>query len=131
MFVFVTKHKHSPSHPRVQPGKDFTNLRYGGSGSYNFTAPAVTAGLGCEAADFVNVTGKIVVIEALTSGDPCLIVEKAINAEDAGAAASLIYRFVVGRFPFSFVFISMFCRGGVPLTPLTLIGWRKKTRGGR
>eukprot|EP01127_Copromyxa_protea_P002984 TRINITY_DN12888_c0_g1_i1.p1 TRINITY_DN12888_c0_g1~~TRINITY_DN12888_c0_g1_i1.p1 ORF type:complete len:503 (+),score=102.31 TRINITY_DN12888_c0_g1_i1:3-1511(+) len=85
----------SPQLALVQPYQntfqlnvDFRGLRYGGNGEYNFQAGiSVIPNYGCNASDFADAKDSIVLI----LNGQCDLIVKAMNAENAGAKAVLIY----------------------------------------
>lgn len=80
----------SPYQYAFQHGVDFQQLRYGGSGNYNFTADLqYISAPGCDISDFSQSKDKIVLMELKTN--PCDLIIQALNAEKSGAKAILFF----------------------------------------
>jgi Zn-dependent M28 family amino/carboxypeptidase len=86
-----TLERTAPSPASFRPGRDFLALEYSGSGDVTAPLEAVDAGdptSGCESGDFDGFTDGAV---ALLRRGGCFFFQKVGNAEQAGAAAVLVF----------------------------------------
>ena len=88
----------SPQPKAYETPRDFTTMTYSGSGdvtaeTVHVTAGAGSLGPGCSASDVpASVAGKVVLVQR----GGCTFKTKAINAQDKGAAAVVIYNNTAG-----------------------------------
>jgi Zn-dependent M28 family amino/carboxypeptidase len=88
---------------QYQLGYDFLGLRYGGNGTFNFTAAVQKVkNYGCNQTDYDTFNNNGQVIALIENAGPCPIYNKAINAVNYGNAAGILFYNPSNRGGFAF-----------------------------